>query len=150
MKKVLITSSFTGTVEVIYGEAGIGMEAEPPLLSVEFGGAVLNDRQRGYLMAHIPVRYGAGFEQCFDAGKFRFVVQEHDIVFDDFWEKYGKKINKVRCEPLWNKLTANERVMAFNALWSYDRFLMQNNWRTKADPETYLKKKMWLNEWDKL
>jgi hypothetical protein len=64
-----------------------------------------------------------------------------------FWQLYDKKINRKRCEPLWDKLSKNKQVAAWAGINAYNKFLQANSWRKKADPESYLKNEMWENEW---
>jgi len=75
------------------------------------------------------------------------VEAEVAVSFEMFWNVYNKKINKIRCTPLWNKLSKTEQVAAFMGVKKYDRYLQRENWRTKADPESYLRNRMWENEW---
>ena len=69
------------------------------------------------------------------------------ISFEDFWNAYDKKINRKRCLPLWEKLSNSKQVKAFYGIRQYDKFLKQESWRKKADPENYLRAEMWENEW---
>jgi hypothetical protein len=64
-----------------------------------------------------------------------------------FWQRYDKKINRKRCEPLWEKLSKPKQVAAWAGIDAYNKFLQANSWRKKADPETYLRNEMWENEW---
>ena len=75
------------------------------------------------------------------------VEAEYEITFEMFWNAYNKKINKKRAEPLWKKLDKTEQIKALHGVKSYDKFLHKESWRTKADPENYLKNEMWNNEW---
>lgn len=72
-----------------------------------------------------------------------------DLSFDRFWVDYGKKINKARCIPLYNKLKDADKMLCLRGIRPYDRYLNRNPWRGKADPETYLKKRMFETDWDK-
>lgn len=70
--------------------------------------------------------------------------------FDTFWQTYGKKINKKRCEPLWKKLTEADRALAIMSVRAYDGYLKRSNGRAKMDPENYLRKESFRNEWNSL
>ena len=72
-----------------------------------------------------------------------------DISFDAFWLKYDKKINKKRVEPMYKKLSDAKKLLVIQSLPSYDAYLERTNFRGKADPETYLRKEMYLNDWSK-
>ena len=151
MKKILVTHAtgrFGGAFTLLYGDAGMGAEALPPLLDVDMRGVEMTDEQKKYLLAQVPARYGEGFEAEFGAGKLRFVFEDCEVGFDEFWEAYSKKVNKDRCVKLWDKMSRLDRVLAVTGLAAYKRYLAKTNWRTKADPEKYLMKKYWLTDWD--
>jgi hypothetical protein len=67
--------------------------------------------------------------------------------YDMFWKAYNKKINNKRCIQLWNKMSKTKQVKAYYGITQYDKFLSKEDWRTKADPETYLRNEMFYNEW---
>jgi hypothetical protein len=163
MKKIIITGDFEGSVTVLYGEPGVGAEAWPPLLDVDLRDAVLNDKRKKFIVSRVPVRYGpARWEQ--DGGEVvmvpwkeqwgpaPLVFTEMDVELDfeeDFWKPYGKKVNKDRCQKEWEKLTVPERAMAVTRLHAYLRYLSRTG-IAKADPENYLKKKYFKNDYDNL
>ena len=155
MKKVLISGAFTGQVVAMYGEAGINEEAKPPLLFIDYREAVLADRQKQWLKDWTPLRYGERdghtFEQQFGTDKLRIVVVDEEVDCKrDFYDPYGKKVNWLRVEKEWKKLKVNERPLVPASLGKYDRHLLRNPWKSRADPETYLKKKMFLTNWDEV
>ena len=150
MKKILITGTFEGSVTLLYGEPGVGADAWPPLLAVEFGNAVLNDMQKAYLLKVSPVRYGAGFEQAFNSNKLRFHESDRELDWEeDFYKPYGKKVNPDRVLKEWKKLTKAYQSLAVFRRPAYDRYLVREG-TGKADPENYLKKKLFLNDYDNL
>ena len=68
-----------------------------------------------------------------------------DTTFDNFWNMYGEKVKKAVAEPLWNKLSHDDK---FNAILFIKRY---NTWlkikgTAKALPDTYLRQKRWLDE----
>jgi hypothetical protein len=116
---------------------------------VDFGGAVINDQQKEYLMNRIPTRYGAGFEQAFPT-KLKVVAADVELDFDsDFWIPYGKPINRKRCEKEWEKLGQAKRGLAAARLGAYLRYLARTG-IGKADPENYFKKAYYNNDYDNL
>lgn len=62
--------------------------------------------------------------------------------FDDFWDKYDKKVGKPNTEKLWKKIDqgAREKIMVH-----LDHYLMVEKVFRK-DPERYLKHEVWNNE----
>jgi hypothetical protein len=75
------------------------------------------------------------------------VAADVEVSFKMFWDKYGKKINRLRCEALWKKLSLVEQVEAYTGIQPYDKYLQIENWRSKADPDTYLRNKFYQNEY---
>jgi hypothetical protein len=71
------------------------------------------------------------------------------LEFDAFWNAYKKKVNRQRCEPLWKKMSDAERTSCLMSIAAYDSFLMRDG-RAKLDPENYLKRKAWDNNWNAL
>lgn len=153
MKKILVTGSFTGAVVVMYGEPGVDTEAQPGILSVDMGGAALEDKQKMYVLHCVPLRYGAGYEQNWGplSGKVQIVTEDYEVEFErDFFKPYGKQVNRKRCLKLWDNMSREKRALAVIRRSAYARHLDRNTWKTKADPETFLRKEMYLNDWDNL
>lgn len=63
-------------------------------------------------------------------------------LFDDFWEKYGKKVGKPKCIALWEKISQGAREKIMQHLEVYT--LKEKQYR--KDPERYLKHKTWEDE----
>lgn len=75
------------------------------------------------------------------------VESTFEISFDVFWKRYNKKINRIRALKLWDKLNTTEQIAAYYGIPKYDAYLKKESWRSKADPETYLRNKYWENEY---
>lgn len=73
-----------------------------------------------------------------------------DVSFDAFWNAYGHKINRKRCVLLYNRLSEAKKVLVIQSISAYDGYLRRSNGRAKQDPETYLKKESFLNNWSSL
>lgn len=148
MIKIIATGSFKGAITLMYGEKGIGAEAEAPILIVDMSAAVLDDRQRAYILGNVPLRYGAGFEQ-WGGGKLTFVFEDFEPDFDkDFWTPYGHKLNRKRSLAWWGRASMVKRVKAVVRLNGYLRHLARNQWKNKANPETYLNDEYFETDWD--
>lgn len=153
MTKAIITSEkFEGQVVALYGEPGIGAEAAAPLLEVNFREATIMDKTKGFILQYLPLRYGAGFEQCFGvhSSLFKFAFATEAVDFErDFWNLYGLKENRIRAENEWKKLKENDRVLAAAGVSRYLRHLKNSSYgRSKAAPSKYLHDKYWLTDWD--
>lgn len=153
MKKILVTGAkFKGVAVLTYGEPGVGAEAQAPLLSIDLREASLDDNQKHYLVACVPVRYGPGYEQNWDVmtGKIKIVIEDCEVDFDaDFWEPYGSKINRLRCEKMWKNMSKVERALAVKGVNSYNRHLKTVGWgKNKMNPQTFLRDRAWETDWD--
>lgn len=143
MRKILITGGFSGVIELRYSLMGNHISA------VDFSGAELTAAQRDWMLKHIPVVYGEGFESCFAGAKnLKFVAADVELEFEaDFWEPYGLPINKKRVETRWNRLNKVDRAGAVNGLRGYLWHLSQLQWKNKTNPDTYLKNRYWETDW---
>ena len=141
MKRFITTSpSFAGEVHIIYGD-------DNKLLCLDYRNAQLSREQAEYLLRHTPVVFDAGFDRAFGTANLTFVHEAYIIGFEDFWNRYDQKINRARAEKLWGRLPKADQARAFAGVAAYDRHLQHNGWKSKADPETYLRNKYWENEW---
>lgn len=141
MRRFLITSSkFTGQAELIYNA-----DALLSIINMTETSMDAEQRHRFKQLAPLTVLHiekgGHGLERC------TIVEAAYEITFSMFWDSYKKKINRNRCEPLWNKLAKTSQVKAWHGIAQYDKYLKANDWRKKADPENYLRNEMWENEW---
>lgn len=87
-------------------------------------------------------------EAAFKGTHATVVEAEYEVTFDMFWKAYNKKINRVRALKLWDKMEKSMQVRAYFGVRAYDRYLKTKaEWRSKADPETYLRNEYWENEY---
>jgi hypothetical protein len=143
MKRYLITSAaFTGEIQVLYGQ-------DAKLLYIDFLNCEMSEEQISFFKEKLPVYWSdENFNKAFASAKSINVVEEgYKIAFDTFWNKYNLKHNRIRAEKLWNKLSEADKVNAYFGLRGYERHLMLNQWKSKADPETYLRNRYWESEW---
>ena len=72
--------------------------------------------------------------------------KEQDVFsFDEFWNKYPKKVGKEKCKGKYNKLSTKEQQLIKDTL---DLFLKYKPFEdcTHPNPETYLNQKRWEDE----
>lgn len=141
MRRFLISSqNFTGQVELVYDE-------RDQLVTVDFVNAMLSQSQTEMFIRVIP----SGVDKLGEAlGRYpQLTIVEGSFVvtFDAFWTRYNKKINRIRSYNLWQKLSAVDQVKAYYGIGRYEKYLKKEAWRSKADPETYLRNKYWENEY---
>lgn len=141
MNKLIITSPrFAGEIAVLYG-------IDKKLLFIDFMKSELSEDQIEYFKSKVPVFYKDDFVASFGNAKIAVVEEGYVVSFEQWWEAYNLKRNKVRCLKLWEKLSEADQVNAFFKLQSYERHLSLNSWRTKAEPDTYIRNRYWESEW---
>lgn len=64
--------------------------------------------------------------------------------FDDFWDKYSKKVDRPKCEKLWKKIQQGAREKIMEHLEMYVRSTPDVQYR--KDPATYLRNQSWENQ----
>jgi hypothetical protein len=142
MKRFIATSpKFAGELRIVYSESG-------RLLQLDFMAAELSEEQTEYFKRMVPVVYDQAFMRGFAKTELTFIQEGYEITFEMFWDKYGKKVNPDRCKALWKWMSTPDHIKAFFGIDRYNRMLQKHTWRSKADPQTYLKDKFWNNEWD--
>lgn len=67
-----------------------------------------------------------------------------NIPFDDFWNLYDKKVDRVKCEAKWLRLTDNERIECIKKIPEYKRAKPDKQFR--RDPATFLNNRTWESE----
>lgn len=140
MNKYTITSQkFTGQIDLMFDDKGT-------VCKLDLTCADLDATQLTYFVNHMPI-YEGNLEKAFKGSNVVIVSEKYHITFDDFWNAYDQKHNRKRAEQIWNKLTKSDQVQAYCGLKSYDRHLKINSWKSKADPDTYLRNRMWENNY---
>jgi hypothetical protein len=142
MRRFIITNSgrFNGTIELLYNDKGT-------LCLIDMRNADICEQTQKLFLHKIPstelsLVKGEGF------GKDTEIVEvDIEITFEMFWNTYAKKINRKRCEQLWNKLSQEKQVKAIHGIHAYNKYLSKESWRNKLDPDTYLRNESWENEW---
>lgn len=141
MNRYIITSSkFTGEIHVLYG-------LDEKLLFIDFMKADLNDEQKVYFKEKLPVNFSENFGGAFGKSDLTVIKEGFKVTFEQWWNRYNMKHNRLRAEKLWNKLSVGDHVNAYFKLVMYERHLALNPWKTKADPDTYLRNRYWESEW---
>ena len=141
MRRFLITSpAFTGEADILYDETGRLVKLD--VMSTDMPPAIVN-----IFKEKIPVKV-ENLTAAFESNRATIVETSFEVSFDMFWQKYDKKINRKRCELIWAKLSKADQVSAFYGIDKYTKYLKtKESWRSKADPEKYLKDRYWENDW---
>ena len=142
MKRFIVTSlAWTGEAEIIYNENGL-------LVRISFEGCVCPNHIKVVekFKGIVPVSK-ADLQMAFSTTTATIVEADFEVNFDMFWKAYNKKLNRLRAVAIWNKISKTEQVKAYYGIPIYDKYLKKESWRSKADPETYLRNKMYENEY---
>jgi len=143
MNKYIITSpAFTGEINVLYG-------LDNKLLYIDFLKCDLSQEQTDYFKSKLPALYSDPLVEAFGKSRLTVIKEGYQVSFEQWWNRYNLKRNRLRAEKHWQKLSEADRVNAFFKIGMYERHLALNAWKTKADPETYLKSRYWDNDWTK-
>lgn len=141
MRKFLITSpNYSGQVETVF-------DPDEHLVFVSFMNATLTASQKTRLLHAVPMEVNLLPELVKTYPQLTVVEGDYHINFDAFWSRYGRKINRMRAMAVWNKLPSSDQVKAYYGINAYEKYLRRESWRSKADPENYLKNKYWENEY---
>ena len=141
MKRFLITNTkFTGTAEIIYNAAGL-------LIIIDLANCIMDKVQTAYFKKLVPTIMDDLLHNNPFSADTLIIASELEVTFDMFWNAYQKKINRKRAEVLWVKLAKMEQVQAYSGVNGYLKFLQKTPWRSKADPDTFLRDKYYQNEY---
>ena len=131
--------AFTGNAEVLY-------DADGKLIRIDLSNTNMNLNQVQKFKERVSA-LEQSLSESFSGTQVTIVQGTYEVPFDTFWSKYGKKINKVRCQPMWEKMNAADKVASVQGIEPYNTFLASQPGRKKLDPENYLKLRAWENEW---
>ena len=148
MRKFSLTNpAFTGEIFITYNTEG---------LFVAFD-AIETDAQHvhiKWLLARIPQIITANYMhellEFLKDTKCHLIEVAMDVSFDTFWRLYGKMINRKRAEALYMKLSDTDKFLCITSIKKYDKYLGRINWRSKCDPDTYIRNKNYQTDWDRL
>ncbi|QXU42073.1 hypothetical protein [Pedobacter sp. D749] len=137
LKYILTSPKFTGSVTFGYDSGGF--------LVYFLNETEMTPIQKEWLLRKLPLGDGSLKEiSKLIEGDLKEVPA--DLSFETFWDKYDKKINRKRTEPMWKKMPDAERMAAIMNIKPYDSYL-QRTGIGKAHPENYLKKEYFNVEW---
>ena len=140
MRRFIISSPhYNGQAEIIYN-------ADATLCRID----LTETDMKASLVKGFKNRVPATVDELADAftgTQVKIIEADIEVSFDMFWKKYNKKINKSRCIILFTKMDKGLQLMAFMGIPDYDKYLKKESWRSKADPETYLRNRYWENEY---
>lgn len=139
MKRFLITNPrFDGEAVLLYNEAGL-------LVKIDCTQTNMDAATMKHFKAAAPVQV-MNLKEAFSN---ETVVAESsiEITFEQFWQKYDHKFNRLRCENLWQRMSKSDKLKAYFELDKYNRYLQRHEGQAKLHPDTYLRSKAWLNDY---
>lgn len=108
-----------------------------------------NSHLRKYFMDQLPVTIADGEDLH------KLLIKRYDTCtvtlvmyvasFEEFWEAYRYKHDKLDAEAAYEKLSVTDKIAAIEGIEKYDRWLKHTG-IAKKYAVRYLKKKEWLNE----
>ncbi len=112
--------------------------------------ADMSQAQREHVLRKMPLTL-QGFHDLLGKSKTASIEEvPQSLDFDTFWEAYGHKVKRKRCEPLWKKMSEAERMQCMKSIPVYIRYLGRSGYRGKKDPDGYLRDRMWETDWNKI
>lgn len=81
-----------------------------------------------------------------DENKPTNVGKESAFSFDVFWDVYGKKVDRKKCEKKWATLTEEQRRLAMNHAPRYIASASGRELKYRKNPLTYLNGECWNDE----
>lgn len=140
MRKFLISSpKYKGHVTLIY-------DANGQIEVIDFSETNMDTEQRFLFKNVMPITLnhlqngGHNLKSC------TVVEVEYIVHFDQFWNEYNKKVNRIRAEKEWATLTKTEKLKSIHSIRKYHRYLERTG-IGKLDPENYLKNKRFNDEY---
>ncbi len=134
--------TFYGKIDVLYNKAG-------SLEYINFGDAEMADELRQSYKKFLPVRVEGLDEFGKNIGA---TITKVSIVvtFEGWYTCFNVKRNKDKALKIWEKMTPEERVMCQYGTKKYLAYCRRNQWYTQMYPDTFLRNRHWLDEWDKI
>lgn len=143
IKYILISKTFEGFLSLEYNRLGY-------LVSWHNGSwSMTEDQQRvclqnlGYMLStellmNWVKQYG-----------YQLIKVERDLSYDVFADAYGMARDRYKAEPIWNKLSDEQRVYTLYNVEAYKRYLKRHPWMSQLMPKTYLANNL-RDDWDKI
>lgn len=139
MRQFQITSpNFKGTAILLY-------DANNRLVKIDVSDTSMSINAINTFKAYIPADFDM-LQQCISNTKLTVIESGYVIPFDDFWDKYKKKVNRLRAIKEWNHLRPEEKIKALAGISKYNQYVERTG-IGKLDPDNYLKNKRFTDEY---
>lgn len=144
MRRFLITSpKFTGQAELVYNE-------KETLCIIDCTKAAMNEDVVTHFKRSAPSTLAQLLSGSYFSPETMIVESDFVVSFKRFYDDYPLKRNRYKAEQIFVKLSKTDQVKAFYSLHSYKKYLSKNSWLTPMIADTYLRKKEYETEWNKI
>ncbi len=142
MRQYSLTSTkFSGNIYFLYDDDGriVNFHVD----------AIIDDAIYQWLCVKFPVKEDM-LQPLVAGSKTATLLQiPVEITFDMFWNAYGKKINRKRTEPLWDRLTDADKAKCLAQVKHYKAYLKRTGFRAAVDPDRYIKDRYYDTIWQR-
>lgn len=143
MKRYILTGpKIAGQLEIIYREGS--------LIKIDMSDADLVDIQKSWLLKNISLSEMKLEAMMILLKDCTLVQDDYEITLDDFKREYPYSRNSHLLPPIWNKLSASHKVIAWEQAREYRKYCERNEWYKPKIAAKWLKDKEYLNSWKKL
>lgn len=144
MRRFLLSSPvYTGSVEIIYNEAGL-------LVLLDLRGTTgITPGGIGQLKSAIPVDI-QNIERLGELKSITCVEADFSVYLADFEREYPYKRNMHLLPEIWQKMDKTAQVLAWKAAQDYRKYCERNSWYKPKIAAAWLKAKEYLNDWKTL
>lgn len=133
-------TGFEGTMTFVFDTQGY-------LVAFNLQEAELEEKQRKWLYPRMPLEE-KGMSLFQNLKNFIVEKGEPDLSFDRFWNLYALKQKRTVAEKLWSKLSKKDKLAALKTIRLYNNWLTRQNGIAKQLPDTYLRQKRWLDNFN--
>ena len=123
----LATGRMVGWNHIVYDTPQIGREADSPTS----GFPVLGETRE------------SGNIDIYKETSIYKETKTYKYSFEDFWIAYDKKVDKKQTLAVWNKLSADDRILAVEGMVNHKFGRERKYWK---DPVRYLRDRRWEDE----
>ena len=136
----LTAPSFKGSFEIWYGFDGM-------LARIDLLNCTLNYEQVQYIIRNISPDISQ-FKGMLTASNLVISEKQLDPTVDDFLHQYPYQRNTHLARSTWPKMPLKDRILALFRAMDYAAYCKANaHWYKPQLPDTWLKKKQYLNDW---
>lgn len=143
MRKFNVTSpAWQGNAELIFNTDG-------QLIKIDLSQTVMAaDITRAF--KHKAPVFVQDLQAAFTGTQATVVETDFEATFEMFWHDYPNKRNRHLAEDHWRKMGKTEQVEAYMSVGLYRKYCDKNSWYNPQIGHTWLKKREFLNDWNKL